>query len=298
MRKFFFLFPVMVSLIIILSSCVPSLSVLQAPKFRLISEGSGLQSINPSGIGSSEAVFLFYLEATNPTPLAMNMQGLDFDFYINNRYVADGRTATGVSLPAGGSNRIPVEIRIPLENNLTLLTDFVGLVAGQPTSYRIDGTVVLDLFGLQQALPKITLVEGNLQEAFPLQIPSFTLIPGSSGINIGLGTVGIQVGMEVSNPGPMGYILRAPNLHLKLGNTQLAVGQVIEVPIPAFGSAIVPIRLDVNALQLASDIATIGLSGEVSMELSGSFGLDVPGITQGTFPAQTLLSGLLSSGIF
>lgn len=289
-----FLFPPMMALIItLLSGCVPSLPVLQAPEFRLISEGSGLQSINPSGVGSGEAVFLFYLEATNPTPLTMNMQGLDFDFYINRRYIADGRTAAGITLPAGGSSRIPVEIRIPLENNLTLLTDFVGLVTGQPTSYRIDGTVVLDLFGFQQALPKITLVEGDLQGAFPLQIPSFTFLPEASGISVGLGTIGIEVGMEVNNPGPMGYILRAPDLHLKLGNTQLAVGQLVEVPVPAFGSAVVPIRLDVNALQLASDIATSGLSGGVNMELSGSFGLDVPGITQGDFPIQTLLSGLL-----
>lgn len=278
---------------VVLNGCLPSLPLLQAPEFRLISEGSGLQSINPSGVGSSEAVFLFYLEASNPTPLTMTMQGLDFDFYINRRYIADGRTATGITLPAGGSSRIPVEIRIPLEKNFTLLTDFIGLVTGQRTSYRIDGTVVLDLFGFQQALPKVTLVEGDLQGAFPLQIPNFTFLPEASGIHVGLGTVGIQVGMQVNNPGPMGYILRAPDLHLKLGNTRLAVGQIVEVPIPAFGSAVIPIRLDVNALQLASDIASFGLSGGVNMELSGSFGLDVPGITQGNFPVQTLLSGLL-----
>lgn len=295
MKRRLLLFPL---LLLALTGCIPALPSLQAPEFRLIAEGSGLQSINPSGIGTGEAVFIFYLEAYNPTPFTMNMQGLDFDFYINRRYIADGNTATGVVIPAGGRSRLPVEIRLPLENNLTLLSDFIGLVTGQRTSYRIDGTVVLDIFGFQQALPKITLVEGDLQGTFPLQPPSFALLPEMSGFTVGLATVGVQLGVQVNNPSPMGYMLRAPDLTIKLGNTTLAVGQLLEVPIPAFGSAVVPLRLDVNALQLASDIATFGLSGGVNMELSGSFGLEVPGITQGSFPVQTLVSGLLSSGIF
>ncbi len=148
-------------LLVLLAACVPGLGqVIEAPTFRVAPEGVVLLSFEPPLIGSGEAVFRVPLVVSNPNALALKLAGLDFDFYVAERRALSSNFPAGLSLAAWGSSPLTLDIRIPLLQGVELLNDIAAIIAGTPTSYRLVGTVTVNVLGGLQTLPKATLVEG------------------------------------------------------------------------------------------------------------------------------------------
>ena len=79
-------------LVFLLNACAPSAgNFVKAPKFKLLAENSGLVRLNPPGVGTPSATFLFNLEVQNPNSFRLSLAGLDFDLFVNGKRSVRGQ---------------------------------------------------------------------------------------------------------------------------------------------------------------------------------------------------------------
>lgn len=285
----------MIGLLMLLSGCAPGAGQLIAsPQFRLIREGSGLQRLDPPGVGPAQAVFRFNLEVTNPNPIGLRLAGLEFDLYVNDRRSVRSQFTDGLTLTAQGSSRLTLDVTVPVREGLELMADLIRLIAGEPTGYRLEGTVTVDILGAAQPLPRATLVAGTLTQPLRLVAPEIRFEPGRSGLReVGINRAVIDIGLDIDNPGILGYVLRAPDLTLNLGGASIAQGELVSEPIPALGRAPLTVRFEANPARIATQLATLGAGGSLQVSVSGGLELEVPGITSERFSVAALASGVL-----
>ena len=281
-------------LVLLLNACVPGVDTfVRAPNFKLLTQ-SGLVRLNPPGVGSPSATFLFNLEVQNPNSFGFSLAGLDFDLFVNGKRSVRGQFTEGFALAANGSTTLPLEVDVPLERGVSLLADLAGLILGEPTRYRVDGTVAVEVLGTRQTLPSATLVSGTITQPIRLAAPDIRFVPGRSGLrDVGLTRATIGVELELSNPTPLGYVFRAPELDMRLGGARVGVGRAVTQALPAGGSAPLSLQIDFNPITLASQLATLQTGRGLEFAILGGFALDLPGILDQDFAAQNLVSGLL-----
>ncbi len=282
-------------LVLLLNACVPGASSLvKAPKFKLLTQDSGLVRLNPPGVGSPSATFLFNLEVQNPNSFRLSLAGLDFDLFVNEKWSVRGSFTEGLTLEANGSTQLPLEVDVPLERGIGLLADLAGLIIGEPTRYKIDGTVAVEVLGTRQTLPSATLVSGTITQPIRLAAPDIRFVSERSGLrDVGLTRATIEVGLELSNPSPLGYVFRAPELDMRLGGASVGVGRAVTQALPAGGDAPLSLQVDVNPVALASQLVTLQTGRGLEFAILGGFSLGLPGILDRDFAAQNLVSGLL-----
>ena len=282
-------------LTVLLNACVPGVdNFVRAPTFKLLTQDSGLVRLNPPGVGSPSATFLFNLEVQNPNSFGLSLAGLDFDLFVNGKRSVRSSFAEGFTLAANGSTRLPLEVDVPLERGLSLLADLAGLIIGEPTRYQIDGTIAVEVLGTRQTLPSATLVAGTITQPVRLAAPEIRFVPERSGLrDVGLTRATLGVELELSNPTPLGYVFRAPELDMRLGGARVGVGRAVTQVLPAGGSAPLSLQIDFNPVTLASQLATLQTGRGLEFALVGGFALDLPGILDRDFAAQNLVSGLL-----
>ena len=279
----------------LLNACVPGTSNLfKAPRFKLLTQDSGLVRLNPPGVGSPSATFLFNLEVQNPNAFRLSLAGLDFDLFVNGKRSVSSQFTEGFALAANGSTQLPLEVDVPLERGVSLLADLAGLIIGEPTRYRVDGTVAVEVLGTRQTLPSATLVSGTLTQPIRLAAPDIRFVPERSGLrDVGLTRATVGVELELSNPTPIGYVFRAPELDMRLGGARVGVGRAVTQALPAGGSAPLSLQIDFNPITLASQLATLQTGRGLEFAILGGFALDLPGILDRDFATQSLVSGLL-----
>ena len=282
-------------MMLLLSACVPGASnLVKAPKFKLLTQDSGLVRLNPPGVGSPSATFLFNLEVQNPNSFRLSLAGLDFDLFVNGKRSVRSSFTEGFTLAANGSTRLPLEVDVPLERGVSLLVDLAGLIIGEPTRYQIDGTVAVEVLGTRQTLPSATLVSGTLVQPIRIAAPEVRFVSERSGLrDVGLTRATVGVELELSNPTPIGYVFRAPELDMRLGGARVGVGRAVTQALPAGESTPLSLQVDFNPIALASQLATLQAGRGLEFAVVGGFALDLPGILDQDFAAQNLVSGLL-----
>lgn len=295
MKRSIFQIAALLLLALLLNACVPGASSLvKAPRFKLLTQDSGLVRLNPPGVGSPSATFLFNLEVRNPNAFRLSLAGLDFDLFVNEKRSVRGSFTEGFTLAANGSTTLPLEVDVPLERGIGLLVDLAGLIIGEPTRYKIDGTVAVEVLGTRQTLPSATLVSGTLVQPIRLAAPDIRFVSERSGLrDVKLTRATIEVGLELSNPTPLGYVFRAPELDMRLGGTRVGVGRAVTQALPAGGDAPLNLQIEVNPIALASQLATLQTGRGLEFAILGGFSLGLPGILDRNFASQNLVSGLL-----
>ncbi len=283
--------------LVFLSACLPRAASLEQPTFRPVPESFALVRLDPPGVGSGTATFSLDLEVGNPNPFALSLSELDFVLFINDRRAARGRSAEGVVLPPRGSERLTLDITAPLSEAPELLDDMARLVAGEPTRYRLEGAATVGAFRLRRRLSSVTLASGTVEQPVALRAPTFRYLPERSGLReLSVSRVVIEVGLELSNPTPLGYVFSAPDLRLMLGGRSVGEGQVVTQALPAFGSAALTLRFELSpatlGVALASRLANLS-GGKLELGLSGRFALELPGILRRDFSIARLLSAVL-----
>ena len=283
-------------LLVFLSACIPRADSLERPTFRPVPGSFALVRLDPPGVGSGAATFSLDLEVGNPNPFALSLSELDFVLFLNGRRSAQGRSGEGVVLPPQGSERLDLAVTAPLSEAPELLDDVARLIAGEPTRYRLEGAATVEAFGLRRRL-SVTLASGTVEQPVALRAPSFRYLSERSGLReVSVNRVVIEVGLELSNPTPLGYVFTAPDLRLTLGGRSVGEGQVVTQALPAFSSIPLVLRFELNPATLGVALASrlAGLSGEgLELGLSGSFALELPGVTRRDFSAARLLSAVL-----
>lgn len=92
-----------------------------------------------------ETTFLVHLRVTNPNDVDLDIKGVDCDLEINGKPFAYGISNTQVTVPAFGSETIPVTV---YSSVLDIVRGLFGLQQREDLSYRAKGKVRLEGGGL------------------------------------------------------------------------------------------------------------------------------------------------------
>ena len=88
------------------------------------------------------------------------------------------------------------------------------------------------------------------------EAPTFRYLPENSGLQVSANQVVVDVGLELENPTPLGYVFSAPDVRLMLGGRSVGEGRVVTQPLPAFGKAPPTLRLELNPATVGAALAS------------------------------------------
>lgn len=241
---------------------------------------SQLVRLEPSGVGFGNALVELQLEARNPNPFPLDLAGLDGDFFLGGERVAATSFSDGISLPANGSNRLRLDITIPVEGAAQVLGQFVRLVAGDPVDYRMDAAVSVDVFGAPQRFPTLTVARGELQVPGGLRPPTVRFDAQATRVSFNGLTARIDLGLVVDNPLPIGYFIRGPQVTLELDGRPVGTASIPRTPIPAQATSPSALRFEVGIADAGTVLLTRLQSGGsgIRFSLDGGLEIEIPGV--------------------
>lgn len=283
---------------ILLTACAPGTApAVTPPTFETVPDGTGLQYVDPPGVGDGAAVFDVHLRAHNPNAFALDLATLDTDFYLGGRQAASGSFRSGVHIPARGTGDLSLQLKVPLAAAPHLLSTFATLVTGGSAAYRLDAAVGVSVLGTSVRFPRTTVARGTVRADLAWYAPEVHI--GSSGATLRIDSLthaSFAVPATLHNPGRLGYVVQTPRLQLRLAGTTVASAELGRVAAPAGMTVPVTLRFDFNPLALgpalAAQLQAVGSgAGQVTFVVSGPLTLDAPGIGSDKIAASSLLSG-------
>jgi LEA14-like dessication related protein len=274
-------FLLLLALLIPLAACAPgATSLISAPTFRVVEAGTSLVRLEPAGVGSGTALIHLELEVRNPNPFALQLAGLEGDFYLAGDRVAGSTFSRGISLPGNGRSRLGLDVEVPVAGAPRVLTQLARLVAGDPVAYRMDATVSVEVLGAPQAFPSVTVAHGELRVPGGLRPPTVRLDPAATTIRLSGLSVQVDVGLLIDNPLPIGYYVRGPQLALELDGRRVGRASLPQVPVPAAETTPASLRFDLGFADVGAALMTRlqgGTSG-MGLALDGDLAVEIPGV--------------------
>jgi hypothetical protein len=285
---------------LLVTACAPGTEAgIAAPTFTVLQSGTGFRSVDPPGVGAGDAVFDVRLRATNPNPIGFTLASLDGDFFLGGHPAATTTFRHGIELPAHGSSDLTLEIRVPLAQAPALLQTLAGLLTGASTSYRVDATVGVRVFGAVRRFPRATLAQGSVRWSPAWVAPRIQLASSGPSLHVdSLTRVTVQIAATLYNPASLGYVVQAPTVHLAFAGTPVATAQLGRVVAPAGATGPRDQTFSFNPLQvgpaLAAQISAVASgAGSLAFGVSGPLVLEAPGLATHHVDAAALLSGTL-----
>ncbi len=130
-----------VMLALTLGACAGGgLKMPEAPSVGL----SSLQLVSP---GLRSQTFRVGLDLKNPNNFSLPLRGFSYKLKLNGVDVAEGVNSQSITLPAGGSSALQMDISMDLFSLFGRLKS-AGLLTGQPVKYELSGNVGLLTQGL------------------------------------------------------------------------------------------------------------------------------------------------------
>lgn len=283
--------------LVLLAACAPGAAVLQPPTFTLDAERSGFVRIDPPGVGDGSALFRLALAVANPNPVGVRLSGLDGDLYLRDARAASSSFRGAIDLPARANAPLVLDVKVPLGAAPVLLDTIANFVAGNPIPYRFDAAVTIDVFGTPQPFPAFTLARGELTRPAVIVAPQLRLLSSELRFEA-VDRVSLALQAELTNPGLIGYLVQVPELALSVGGAAAAVAELAPVGVPGGSTATVGLTFRFDPLALGAAVAaqvqaaSAGLGG-LSIQLSGSWRLEAPGVATTTLGVTSILRDTL-----
>jgi hypothetical protein len=284
-----------------LVACLPGTEpILAAPTFRLVPDGSRIVRLDPPGAFSEGGMLVrVALRATNPNPIGVRLAELEGDLWLGGVAAAGLRFVGGLELPPRGAADVVVEVAVPLGRLDALVGPLTDAVAGRPLTYRVDAVVGLDVLGVPTRFPAMTIARGEVRQADLVPAaPRVSFDPATTGVKEArFDRITLSIGLIVDNPGPLGFVLRAPDARLRLGDREVASVGVPAVRVAARSSAtwaqevvVSPVALGVA---LATQLQAVAAGGAAAIDIAilGIWELDLGVLGRWNAP-----SGLLAFG--
>ena len=286
---------------LVLAACLPRAEpALGAPTFRLVTESSRIVRLDPPGAFAEGAMAVrVALRATNPNPVAVRLSFLEGELWLGGVTAAEFSVVGGLELPARGDAALAVEVAVPLGRLDALIGPLADAVAGRPLAYRVDAAVGIDVLGAPTRFPRVTVARGEVRQADLVPAaPRVSFDPATTGVREArFDRVTLSIGLIVDNPGPLGFVLRAPDARLRLGDRDVASIGVPAIRVAAGSSApwaqevvINPVALGVA---LATQLQSVATGGAAAIDIAvlGRWELDLGVLGRWNAPQGTLASG-------
>ncbi|MFU8887493.1 MAG: LEA type 2 family protein [Trueperaceae bacterium] len=284
-----------------LAACLPGTEpALAAPTFRLVPDATRIVRLDPPGAFTEGGMLVrVALRATNPNPIGLRLAELEGELRLNDVPAAGLRFVGGLELPPRAAADLVVEVSVPLGRIDALVGPLSDAVAGRPLVYRVDAVVGVDVLGVPTRFPAVTIARGEVRQADLLPAaPRVSFDPTTTGVREArFDRVTLAIGLIVDNPGPLGFVLRAPDARLRLGDRDVATVGVPAVRVAARSSAtwaqevvFSPVALGVTLATQLQAIATGGAAA-IDIALLGSWELDLGVLGRWNAPAGLLVTG-------
>jgi len=244
----------------LLVACVPGTEpALGAPTFRLRADETRIVRLDPPGaFGEGALVVRVALRVANPNPLGIRLDALDGELWLGGVAAGELRFVGGLDLPARGEADLAIDVEVPVAGILPLVGVLGDAIAGRPVAYRVDAGVGIDLFGVPTRFPPVTVARGEVRQPDlrPLA-PRVRFDADATGIREArFDRITLVFGLVIDNPGPLGFVLRAPDARLRLGGRDVATIGVPATAVPAAGSARLVQEVALNPVALGVALAT------------------------------------------
>jgi len=293
--------PVATLVVATLAACLPGAeTALATPTFRLVPDASRVVRLDPPGAFSEGGLLVrVALRATNPNPIGLRLSELEGDLWLGGVAAAGLRFVGGVELPPRGAADLAVDVAVPLGRLDALVGPLTDALAGRPLAYRVDAVVGVDVLGVPTRFPAVTIARGAVSQAdLRPAVPRVSFDPATTGVKEArFDRVTLAIGLIVDNPGPLGFVLRAPDARLRLGDREVASVGVPAVRVAARSSAtwaqevvVSPVALGVA---LATQLQAVAAGGAAAIDIAilGSWELDLGVLGRWSAPSGLLVSG-------
>lgn len=293
MTRSFRLVPIvlLVGSLVLLASCVPGATVVQAPTVTVGPEGARLVRLEPPGVGRGSALIRLDLELGNPNPVGLTLAGLDGELFLSGRSVATSRFPGGLTIPARGDAPLTLEVEVPLDGAAGVADAMARLVRGEGVPYRLELALQVEALGVAQRFPARPVASGEVRFQGQLRAPTVRFDGSASQVRVDGLTARIEVGLRIDNPGPIGFVATSPELELRLDGRSVGRASMPRTDVPAASEVPAFVSVEVGVAQvgaaLLSRLRTGGRGLEIAVRGVASF--DVPGVTR-------LAAGLAGTG--
>ncbi|MCG7896736.1 MAG: LEA type 2 family protein [Candidatus Thiodiazotropha taylori] len=230
-----------------------------------------VKGVNLSGLDLRGIDLLFDVEVDNPNPVAISLDGLDYDLKLLNRSFLKGQQSMGMSLAADGKSQVKLPVRMEFER---LLQHYSELSNRDDVPYQLD-------LGLGIDVPLLGRVRLPMSYQGRLPVPKLPDVSVSriDVQRLSLQAIDLMLELEVENPNRFALMLQRLDYQFKLNGIDVGQGaaaQSLNIDKQGKGRVRLPLSLDLQKAGGGLYSALMGGRG-LSYELSGM--LDATGDT-------------------
>jgi LEA14-like dessication related protein len=151
LRSKLFGFLLLCSIFLLLSGCAAMYGLKEAPKISIA-------DIRIQDIQAMEGVFLLKLRVINPNDVPLDLRTVNCDLEMDGRHFASGITESKQSIPASGTEIIPVTVYASVLDIVASMVDLLHTAdataaKGKQLPYTLQGTVGVSVRGFQKDIP-------------------------------------------------------------------------------------------------------------------------------------------------
>jgi hypothetical protein len=284
-----------------LGSCLPGAApALGAPAFRLRADDTRIVRLDPPGaLGDGALVVRVALRASNPNPVGVRLESFDGELWLGGVAAGGLSFVGGIELPARGEADVALEVAVPPERIGALATVLGDAVAGRPVLYRVDAAMEIAPLGATTRFPAVIVARGEVRQ--PDLVPAAPRVrfdPASTGVREArFDRVTLAIGLVIDNPGPLGFVLRAPDARLRLGGREVASIAWPATAVPAGSTVTSAQEVVVNpvalGVALATQLQTLASGGAAAVDavIVGRWELDLGIVGRWSSPTGDLVIG-------
>ncbi len=258
------------------------LDVIKPPRFTVVPGRTRIERFDPPGAGAGLSLIIA-TSVENPNDFPIRITSVDYSLFLENDQVMRDRLEPDLLVPAEGSALLQFDIDTKLKPKPELLRAVARAFADAPLVFRADGVVEFSSLSYRFRSQRRTLFQGAALSRETVMAPQLRLNEFESRVyQLQPGVPVVQVVVDASNPGDVGYFLYGKDLELLLAGLPVAVGDMPLVPLPAGEST----RIDLlfypdpkglgSTAQLALGAALQGIP--TSLQLDGQLLMDVLGV--------------------
>jgi LEA14-like dessication related protein len=139
------------STLLFLSGCAAMSGLKEEPKISIA-------DIQIQDVKALEGVFLIKLRVLNPNDVPLDLHAVNCDLEINGRHFASGIADSNMSVPAYGTQLIPVTVYASVLDIVASVVDLMHTAdtttaKGKQLPYTLRGTVGVSARGFQKEIP-------------------------------------------------------------------------------------------------------------------------------------------------
>jgi len=233
-----------------------------------------LEEVSLKDASLLEATLVFQYRISNPNPIGVTLDNLDYTLTFNQKEFVKGTLNQGIRIAASGSEMVQLPITV---NYLELFQSVQEFVKADIIDYHIFGSVTIGPVSIpytkkgQFNVPKVPKITMN-----QVRLSKISLMGAS-----------IIFSLELTNTNPFAIAIDGLDYRIKLGDTPFAQGSASSAAsLSERGETTIDIPLNVSFLQLGQSAYKLLTKGSTAYEISGEMKLNIPDVGIKSFPFQ------------